>query len=206
MPKRVRSTLAGGGADGRPCLRRPRGAATRVAVMDAPHGVARTPGDQARVSVAVAVAPADAFRVFTTEIDRWWRRGARYRNAGAARGFVRIEAGVGGRVFEAIGDDGDARIVEIGRVLAWDPPRRLAFSWRAANFAPHETTEVEVTFVAQSGGTLVTVTHRGFAALRDDHPVRHGLVGRAFCAQMGRWWGDQMGSLRELADPRAGPG
>ena len=40
-------------------------------------------------------------------------------------------------------------VVEIGRVMVWDPPRRLAFSWRASNFAPHESTEVEVDFTPQ---------------------------------------------------------
>ncbi len=154
-------------------------------------------GDRARVSVAVAVEPASAFAIFTGEIDRWWRRGARFRNAGARRSFIRLEPEVGGRLFESIESGTMAHVVEVGRVLVWDPPRRVTFSWRASNFAPHENTEVDVQFVAQRTGTLVTVTHRGFAALRDDHPVRHGLAGSAFCAQMGRWWGDQMTSLRE---------
>lgn len=162
-------------------------------------------GDRARVSVAVAVAPEIAFAIFTSEIDRWWRRGARFRQAGARRGLIRLEPGVGGRLFEAIEGVAGEHVVEVGRVLAWDPPRRVVFSWRAANFAPHETTEVDVQFVAQRAGTLVTVTHSGFAALRDDHPVRHGLAGSAFCAQMGRWWGDQMSSLREVA-AGSGPG
>ncbi len=160
-----------------------------------------TPGDRARVSVAVAVPPAAAFAIFTDEVDRWWRRGARFRNAGPRRGFIRMEPGVHGRLFESIeGGAGGEHVVEIGRVLAWDPPRRLSFSWRASNFAPHEVTQVDVEFAARRAGTLVTVTHTGFAALRDDHPVRHGLTGSALCAQMGRWWGDQMASLREMAD------
>ena len=40
-----------------------------------------TPGDQARVTVGVAVPPEEAFRVFTQEVDLWWRRGRRFRNA-----------------------------------------------------------------------------------------------------------------------------
>jgi hypothetical protein len=36
-------------------------------------------GDQVRVSVSVAVPPAAAFEIFTQEIDRWWRRGPRFR-------------------------------------------------------------------------------------------------------------------------------
>lgn len=160
-------------------------------------------GDRARVSVAVGVPPSDAFAVFTGEIDRWWRRGARFRNAGPRRGVMHLEPRVDGRLFESIDAASAPIVVEIGRVLVWDPPRRVSFTWRASNFAPHEVTQVEVEFTPQRSGTLVTVTHSGFAALRDDHPVRHGLAGSAFCAEMGRWWGELMASLRESV--AAGP-
>lgn len=36
-------------------------------------------GDKATVSVLVAVPPADAFAIFTTEIDLWWRQGPKFR-------------------------------------------------------------------------------------------------------------------------------
>lgn len=161
-------------------------------------------GDQARVSTVVAVAPADAFRIFTEEIDRWWRRGLKYRVAGTRRGFIRLEAGVGGRLFESYdGADGE-RVVETGRVTAWEPPSRLVFEWRAVNFAPAEKTEVEVCFEPSRSGTLVTVTHRGWSQLRGDHPVRHGLEVGPFLRMMGMWWGDLVSSLRETIadDPR----
>ena len=60
-----------------------------------------TPGDQARVTVGVAVPPEEAFRVFTQEVDLWWRRGRRFRNAPREQGIVCIEPGVGGRLFES---------------------------------------------------------------------------------------------------------
>jgi uncharacterized protein YndB with AHSA1/START domain len=163
-------------------------------------------GDRARVSVRVDVAADDAFRIFTEEIDLWWRRGAKFRHAGARKGIVAIEPREGGRVFESV--DGDPPIViEIGVVQAWDPPRRLAFSWRNANFAPGEWTLVEVDFAPQREATLVTVTHRGWATLRDDHPARHGLAGVAFSRMIAAWWGDQMASLRltARADRRPAP-
>ena len=53
-----------------------------------------TPGDQARVTVGVAVPPEEAFRVFTQEVDLWWRRGRRFRNAPGEQGIVCIEPGV----------------------------------------------------------------------------------------------------------------
>jgi uncharacterized protein YndB with AHSA1/START domain len=158
------------------------------------------PGDQASASVGLAVPPAEAFRVFTEEIDRWWRRGRRFRNAPGDRGFVCIEAGVGGRLFESFATDTGEQVVETGRVLAWEPPQRLLLEWRAINFAPHERTEVEVHFAPTArGGTLVTVVHRGWSALRADHPVRHGAAVPAFIGTMGMWWGDLLTSLRRHA-------
>ena len=149
------------------------------------------PGDQARVAVLVQAPPAEAFRVFTEEINEWWRTGVRYRVGGKNRSIIHLEPRVGGRLFEAVeGGAGGARVVENGRVTVWEPPARLVFEWRAVNFAPSESTEVEVTFEARTRGTLVTVTHRGWAAIRPDHPVRHGEEAVAFIRTLGLYWGD----------------
>jgi uncharacterized protein YndB with AHSA1/START domain len=164
---------------------------------------AKTPGDEANVSVSVAVEPALAFTIFTEEIDQWWGRGPRYRAAGSRRGFIRIEPEVGGRLFESFETDAGARVLETGRVLVWEPPRRLVFEWRASNFAAGERTEVEVSFTPSGDGTLVRVTHRGWSQIRPDHPVRHGRPSAAFLRQMGLWWGALMTSLREHAATRA---
>jgi uncharacterized protein YndB with AHSA1/START domain len=154
-------------------------------------------GDGARVSVHVGVPPDVAFNAFSEEIDQWWRRGFKYRAAGNARGIIQLEPRVGGRLFESIESEQGTRTVESGRVTLWQPPTRLAFEWRALNFAPGERTEVEVLFEPQGDGTLVTVTHRGWSTLRPDHPVRHGQDVPAFIRTMGLWWGDLMTSLRE---------
>jgi uncharacterized protein YndB with AHSA1/START domain len=159
-----------------------------------------TSGDQARVSAVVAVAPDDAFRIFTDEIDRWWRRGLKYRVAGKHRGFIRLEPGIGGRLFESFESEGGERVVETGRVTAWEPPTRLVFEWRAINFAPSEKTEVEVRFDPSPSGTLVTVTHRGWTAIRPDHPARHGLDVAAFLRMLGMWWSDLVTSMRETIE------
>jgi uncharacterized protein YndB with AHSA1/START domain len=158
-----------------------------------------TQGDAARVSVSVAVPPALAFEIFTTEIDRWWRRGPKLRHAGKRGGFIHLEPRVEGRLFESIDGEHGEYVFEVGRVRIWEPPERLAFTWRNANFGPDEQTEVEVVFKETANGTLVTVTHRGWAALRADHPARHGLLGAEFARMIGLWWGDQMTSLREFA-------
>jgi uncharacterized protein YndB with AHSA1/START domain len=147
------------------------------------------PGDRARVTVTVAVPPSDAFRIFTEDIQLWWRRGPRFRNAPGDAGLIALEPQVGGRVFESYSINTTEHVIEIGRIRVWEPPRRLLFDWRAANFAPGERTEVEVLFEPAPSGTRVTVTHSGWAAIRADHPVRHGHIGPAFSREIGLWWG-----------------
>jgi uncharacterized protein YndB with AHSA1/START domain len=157
-------------------------------------------GDRVKVSVRVEVGPAAAFEVFATRIDLWWKRGPRFRNGRGEQAVIAIEPGLGGRVFETIVEsEGEPYVVEIGRVRVWEPPHRLAFTWRNINFAPDEVTDVDVMFAAVAGATMVTVTHGGWSTLRADHPARHGLETAAFTRMMGLWWGEQLGSLRQHA-------
>jgi Activator of Hsp90 ATPase homolog 1-like protein len=65
-----------------------------------------------------------------------------------------------------------------------------------------ESTEVEVLFEPTESGTRVTVQHRGWAALRADHPARHGLQGADFSRMIGLWWGEVMTGLREFVEAR----
>jgi uncharacterized protein YndB with AHSA1/START domain len=160
-------------------------------------------GDRARVSIAVAVAPAIAFAAFTEDIDRWWRRGPKFRHSASASGFIRVEPRLNGRLFESFDSGCSAHVIEVGRIRVWEPPHRLAFSWRNSNYAAGESTDVEVTFEQTSSGTLVTVTHSGLASLRADHPARHGNQGADFSRMIGLWWGDQMSSLRQFCSEPA---
>ena len=146
----------------------------------------------------MSVPPAQAFRVFTEEIDQWWRRGLKYR-IGRQRSVMHLEAKLHGRLFEALGEGRDARVVDTGRITAWEPPSRFVLEWRAVNFAPEEKTEVEVSFAAQGSGTLVTLRHRGWSRIRADHPARHGETVPAFLRSLGLWWGELLSSLREHA-------
>lgn len=160
------------------------------------------PGKAARVSVQVAVEASVAFEVFTREIDLWWRQGPAYRVGGRAPGQLTFEPGLGGRLFETYPVGGELRTFEVGRVTAWDPPSLLAFEWKARNFAPNETTLVEVRFIPQGEGTLVSLVHSGWSTIPDDHPVRHGLVGPDFSRMLGFWWGGLMMSLRQHVQAR----
>lgn len=157
------------------------------------------PGDQATVTVLVKLEPGEAFRLFTEEIDQWWRSGRKFRNGERGRSVMHIEPRVGGRLFESFDGPSAGPAVQTGLVTVWEPPLRLVFEWRALNFAPDEKTEVEVRFEPSPSGTSVTVCHRGFAALPKDHPVRHGAEASAFTRSMGMWWADLLSSLREHA-------
>ncbi|HKJ23723.1 MAG TPA: SRPBCC domain-containing protein [Myxococcota bacterium] len=155
-----------------------------------------------RASTVVAAAPDDAFRLFTDEVDAWWRRGPRFRFRPGADGVMRFEGEAGGRLVEAFDAAGED-VYEVGRILAWEPPGRLCFEFRARAFAPGETTRVEIRFEAVAQGTRVVVEHAGFEAFAADHPVRHGLVGPAFGAMMGSWWADLLLAARRRAAERS---
>jgi uncharacterized protein YndB with AHSA1/START domain len=147
----------------------------------------------ARVTTFVAVAPRDAFEVFTDEIDRWWGQGPRYR-APRGAGVLSFRGGANRALVETYAD---GAVREIGRVLVWQPSERLVFEWRNSNFAPREVTEVEVVFEARNGGTRVTLEHRGWDALPKDHPARHGEIDDAVVvARIGSWWGQLLTYFR----------
>ena len=155
------------------------------------------PFDKATASVTVTANPAEAFRMFTEETDLWWRRGVRYRVGGRNPGSVMFEARAGGRLLETFETASGTKVVEMGKITAWDPPRRFCFDWRGGNFAEGEKTEVEVLFQSTGINTYVTVNHRGWSNLRPDHPARHGEDGTAFIRRTAMWWGDQLTALRE---------
>jgi uncharacterized protein YndB with AHSA1/START domain len=157
------------------------------------------PGDKAVVSVLVKVEPAEAFRIFTQEIDGWWRGGLKYR-IGKQRSVVHLEPKLGGRLFESFETSAGPKTKQTGSVTCFEPPARLVLEWRAVNFAPDEKTQVEVLFQPSASGTLVTVTHSGWSRIRPDHPARHGADTAKFLSDMGMWWADLMTSLRERAE------
>jgi uncharacterized protein YndB with AHSA1/START domain len=153
--------------------------------------------DRVRAATTVAVDPDTAFRVFTEEIDLWWKRDAAHRFGRGRSGRLRFEPGPGGRLVEEFGAAGD--LYEVGRVRAWEPGGRLVFEFRALAFEPGQTTEVELRFERVPGGTRVELEHRGWGALRADHPARHGLEGEAFAGMLGLWWADLLLALGRRA-------
>jgi hypothetical protein len=161
--------------------------------------------DRATVTMFIDVSPADAFEVFTTEIDLWWRHGPQYRTAGKLPSVFKLEPRVGGKLTETSFRDAGERTRDAGTVTVWDPPDHLAFEWRGATFVDDEKTVVDVRFVASGSGTRVTLVHGGWASLRDDHPVRHGKPLGKFLADIGMWWAGLLRSLAERATSRGAP-
>jgi uncharacterized protein YndB with AHSA1/START domain len=132
--------------------------------------------DQAQTvsqSVEVPADPAAAFRLYTDQINRWWRRDSPYWNDRERARGLRIEPFVGGRFVEVY-DEASGEGYEIGRVTAWEPGRRFAYSWRQADWPPGEELEIEVTFEPRPAGTLVTISVHGWERLTDGEEIGRG--------------------------------
>ena len=115
------------------------------------------------VSVEVSVDPATAFEIFTGEIDRWWRPGPINWNYSDRAVGMRIEPRVGGRWIE-VHDQATGEGFEHGRVLVWEPGRRLVLRYQDRGH-DIDGTEVDARFEAVDGGTRVVLEHRGWEKL-----------------------------------------
>jgi len=113
--------------------------------------------------VDVAVDPDTAFTVFTDEIGAWYRSSPYSWNDPTRAVGIRFEPGVRGRLVEVWHETGDEGF-EMGRILAWEPGRRLLFEFRSVLLPPIPT-EVEVRFEPNATGTRVTLEHRGLDRL-----------------------------------------
>lgn len=110
--------------------------------------------------VTVKAPPEQAFRRFTAEMATWWP--LRSHSLGQADAqTVLMEGRVGGRIVERIKGGGEA---VWGTLTAWDPPRRVAFTWHPGQ-DPATAQDVEVVFSAEGDRTRVELTHRGFERL-----------------------------------------
>jgi uncharacterized protein YndB with AHSA1/START domain len=129
-----------------------------------------------RKSVHVAVPPAEAFRVFTADIDRWWPK-EHGLDGPVIRSF--IEPFTGGRWYAQYQNGGE---ISNGHVLAWEPPSRVMFSWEISSEWKSDpdssvASEVEVRFHPQDGGTLVELEHRRFQRMAGGDKMRAAVDG-----------------------------
>jgi len=127
-------------------------------------------------------APIDhAFRVFTEGIQTWWDPD--HHLLDAAPESMTFEPRVGGHVVDRYADGRECRWA---RVLAYDPPSRVVFSWDITldwqlQTDLDKTSEVEVTFTAAGPDrTHVCLTHRNLD--------RHGEGWESMRDAVGRGW------------------
>jgi len=122
-------------------------------------------------------APLDrAFRVFTANMGAWWPK--EHHIGKAALKDCVIEPKVNGRWYER-GEDGSE--CEWGKVLEWDPPRRLVLAWQlneGFQYDPALVTEVEVTFTLLAPKqTRVDFEHRNLERFGEAAERLRGLMG-----------------------------
>jgi len=126
--------------------------------------------------------------VFTDGIGTWWNPSHHILAADLAE--MVFEPYVGGHIIDRGTDGSECRWA---RVLAYNPPRMVSFSWDISlswqlETDPAKTSEIEVTFTPEgSQRTRVVLTHRhldrhgaGWESMRD--AVRQGWSLEAFAA------------------------
>jgi uncharacterized protein YndB with AHSA1/START domain len=162
------------------------------------------------VALRVPAPPARAFAAFTEQIAEWWQPNGLFEFSAGRTGTLAFEPGPGGRLVEVY-PDGSSFV--IGYIRAWDPPRRLVLSWRQANFAPDQETELHVRFddvddpASAVVETRVVVEHFGWDRIPPEHAARHGFPLATFELRFAEWWQTLLRKLTDLAasDPGASP-
>jgi len=148
------------------------------------------------VALRVQATPERAFAAFVGEIGAWWRPNGLFQTTPRAPGRLAFEPGAGGRLTETLAD---GKIFEIGAITVWEPPARLVFSYRQANFPPDLRTEVEVAFEPVGEETRVSVEHRGFDRVPAGNAARHGFPDQVLLLRLAEWWRAHLASVRHLA-------
>jgi uncharacterized glyoxalase superfamily protein PhnB len=99
-------------------------------------------------AVEVAADPLTTFTAFTDELDLWWVRGPINAYDSGRLVEMRCEPGVGGRILEVY-DAESGEGLELARITAWEPGRRLAWESSLDDGA------IEVLFQPTATGTMV---------------------------------------------------
>ena len=103
-------------------------------------------------SILLRCPPDEAFQLFTARVSEWWPPTHRLTKDPESELFLEQT----GRFWERARDGREA---ELGRVLVWQPPLRLALDFYMGTNAS-QPTALEVTFSVENEGTRVTVHHR----------------------------------------------
>ncbi|HZR79561.1 MAG TPA: SRPBCC family protein [Candidatus Binatia bacterium] len=143
-----------------------------------------------RKQLTVEAPQERAFRVFTENMGAWWPK-QHHIGASPLKACV-IEPKPDGRWYE-VGEDGST--CDWGKVIAWDPPRRLVLAWQLDaefKYDPALVTEVEVSFtVLGPKRTRVDFEHRNLD--------RFGDAAERMQRDLGGGWGQILESYAETA-------
>jgi uncharacterized protein YndB with AHSA1/START domain len=147
-----------------------------------------------RTEITVEAPIEHAFNVFTEDIGSWWHPEHHILRGELAE--MVFEPRVGGHIIDRATDGTECRWA---RVLAYEPPHRVVFSWDISlqweiEPDPEKTSEIEVTFAADGPErTHVVLEHRNLE--------RHGEGWEGMRAAVGSGWPD---GLERLAAYLAG--
>jgi uncharacterized protein YndB with AHSA1/START domain len=136
-------------------------------------------------TVNLAVPVERAFEVFTDAVDSWWPH--QYHIGQAEVAEIVLEPRVGGRWYER-GVDGSE--CDWGRVLVWEPPTRLVFTWQINGSwqfdpDPEHASEIEARFTANGPReSVVEVEHRHFDRLVGGQAIHGAITGGGGWAQL----------------------
>jgi uncharacterized protein YndB with AHSA1/START domain len=137
-------------------------------------------------SLLAPTSAEHAFAVFTGSLADWWV--IEYTWSGPeALAELGMEPHAGGMLYE-IGPYGFRG--DWGRVLTWDPPRRLVFTWQLGPDRlpvpdPAKASEVEVLFLPDGEGmTRIEVEHRHFD--------RHGEAAEGYREALTAGWREML--------------
>lgn len=139
----------------------------------------------------IVEAPAErAYRVFSGSMGLWWPR--EHHIGGSPLKDCIVEPRVNGRWYELCADGSQC---DWGKVLTWDPPRRLVLAWQLNpefKYDPSLVTEVEVSFTALGPRrTQVDFEHRNLE--------RFGAAAERLRKDMDQGWGQILESFARAA-------
>jgi uncharacterized protein YndB with AHSA1/START domain len=139
---------------------------------------AQTTGTAVQTSIVVEAPIEQAFDVFTRDIGSWWPPEHHILQAELAE--MVFEPREGGHIYDR-GVDGSE--CHWARVLIYEPPTRLVFSWNVSpqwqlESDPEKTSEVDVRFVADGPSrTRVELEHRNLERHGDGWEQMRDAVG-----------------------------